>query len=101
MARNGSIRRPVMELRISGMGDGEHPFEFETTAEEINKAVVAAANGPHGPDHFIVFGAFENIASGPGPHGGKNRAIVIKHSHNQDPNMGAGVDDPAGGLNPV
>jgi uncharacterized protein len=35
MAKGGSIRRPVMELRISGMADGEHPFEFDSSAEEI------------------------------------------------------------------
>lgn len=27
--------RPEMELRISGLGDGEHPFEFEVAPEAI------------------------------------------------------------------
>ena len=35
MAKGGASRRPVMELRISGMADGEHPFEFNPEAEEI------------------------------------------------------------------
>jgi uncharacterized protein len=35
MAREDAKKHPAMVLRISGLSEGEHPFEFETPAAEI------------------------------------------------------------------
>ena len=96
-------------LPVAELGEKLRAFSRLYPGKKIHQASsnsrtedgLAAAHGPHRPDHFIMFGAFEDITSAPGTHGGKNRAVVIKHGHDQDPNVGAGVDDPAGGFDPI
>ncbi len=36
MSKTGGKRHPVMEIRISGLPDGEFPFEFDAPASEID-----------------------------------------------------------------
>jgi uncharacterized protein len=36
MANRGATERPVMELRITGLPDGERPFSFEVDATELD-----------------------------------------------------------------
>jgi uncharacterized protein len=55
MANGGTKERPVMELRISGMPDGEQPFSFEIDATEIDL--------PRFVDKVTVTGRLRKVSS--------------------------------------
>ena len=62
---------------------------------------VARRHGPHRPDELGSLGALEQVAPRAGLDRGEDRVVVVGHRQHEHRDVGGGVHDPAGRLDPI
>ena len=99
ISRSRSVSSGNAAREPFGVGRGEvghQPPRHGRTEDRV-----AGRDGPHRSDELGALGALEQISARPGLDCREDRIVVVGHREHEHGDVGGGVHDPAGRLDPI